>query len=107
MGLPPPTEPTPPYEETDSTSRHNHTYTTLTQANDDPENQLPSIHDHEHADGPTTSLIPAAAAHEHTHCEGCDRAIKRRQRRQALADCCRMVATVVGVLFVCMIILGL
>lgn len=29
MGLPPPTEPTPPYEETESTSRHNHTVHSL------------------------------------------------------------------------------
>ncbi|GLA67711.1 hypothetical protein AtubIFM54640_000956, partial [Aspergillus tubingensis] len=69
MGLPPPTEPTPPYEETESTSRHNHTYSTLTQAIDDPEIQLPPFHEHDHGDGPTTSLIPGATPQEHSHCE--------------------------------------
>ncbi|RAH56315.1 hypothetical protein BO85DRAFT_450355 [Aspergillus piperis CBS 112811] len=107
MGLPPPTEPTPPYEETESTSRHNHTYSTLTQAIDDPEIQLPSFHKHDHGDGPTTSLIPGATPQEHSHCEVCERIINRRERRQAHADCCRIVAMVFVVMFVCMMILGI
>lgn len=82
-------------------------YTTLTQANDDPEIQLPSFHEHDHGDGPTTSLIPGATPQEHSHCEVCERTIIRRERRQAHADCCRIVAMVFVVMFVCMMILGI
>ncbi|KAI9933604.1 hypothetical protein ASPWEDRAFT_174765 [Aspergillus wentii DTO 134E9] len=100
MGL----EPTPPYEEGGYNPARQGSYTQVPQIElDDIERQTPSSHQHGHAPAPTTSVVTTP----HEHCETCEKAIVRRESKRADAYCCRMVALVFIVLFICLTLLGI
>ncbi|RAL03484.1 uncharacterized protein BO80DRAFT_462692 [Aspergillus ibericus CBS 121593] len=123
MGHPTPFEPTPPYEEATSGSQNSHPHHVRLR----PHSPSPTHHpatEYIYADlpqadletgpirqhsctpltaHPTTSIVTTA----HEHCEVCERAVTRRERKHAQMHCCRMVALVFIVLFICLTILGI
>ncbi|PWY90712.1 hypothetical protein BO70DRAFT_392397 [Aspergillus heteromorphus CBS 117.55] len=98
-----PYEPTPPYEEaTSQPATHTHIYDSIPQTElDDIERQAP--HEHGSDNGATSSIVMKP----HEHCETCERAIIRRERHSSHRQCCKMVAIVLIVLFICLMILGI
>ncbi|PYI05178.1 hypothetical protein BO78DRAFT_419837 [Aspergillus sclerotiicarbonarius CBS 121057] len=110
MGHPAPTspfEPTPPYEEATSVS-HSHSHSHSHQYAELPQADLETGPVHQHSctpitPNPTTSIISTA----HEHCEMCERTVTRRERKHAQMHCCRMVALVFIVLFICLTVFGI
>lgn len=56
--------------------------------------------------GILSSLNTAFRAKPHTHCEACDRAAERREKRRSELECCSWVARTFMMAFLLLFILG-